>query len=119
MVISEDAIFSMAYRGSDGDIYDFFNISDEGIGVLEGSAADIYTVEDAVDKLLEHIDWINDKLSETYNGYRHVGMLQLEHRDTDYSGVYEKINEDISYYMTAKECLIDDITRLTGHQVPW
>lgn len=111
---------NMWYRDASGDICERFDISEIGYGILEGYSCDIYAVEDAVTKLLDTLEWVDNKIEYIFNGISMMNTLVMEHpTEMGYEATYESLSDDLQYFTSLRNAIAEDVNSLTGHQVPF
>ena len=109
-----DGYFS--YVNDVDEMCDRFDISQTGIGILEAYGSDILIVDDAVEKFLETLEWVDSKIEEIYNGFQVVGELCMEHStEMDYSGSFDSLRQDLNYYSELREIIQNDLNSITGN----
>lgn len=96
-------------------------LSTYGESILEESG--IYSVDDAVERFIEEIDYLDRKIAEIDTGYQEVFKMQLEAPlEIDYQDMYERLIEDREHYLNSKHGLEMDLKELVGDGLwdcPW
>lgn len=88
--------------------------------IFEGYGEGILYIEDAIDRVLEEIDYLNKRIRETELGHEELWTQALEDPIAmDYEVYHRQLEINHEHYKKTRDILQEDLERLYGAEVPF
>lgn len=96
------------------------DISPTGTAILEGYGAGVMYIEDAIERILDEIEYFNKRIADTELGHEELWKQALEDPTAmDYETYHTELERNRQHYKKTKAILQQDLETLYGAEVPF